>query len=337
MEDNSTKGLKQERNRRKRVAQIKSALLSIIGIWLLLSIGICAFLTYKVYSLEEKMDYLLDNFTLEVSTKHMKEKSKQTNAKTDESAYFDLEEPPTEREMEDIYSQEIYSITEKAGQQENLAQPEDIHKVYLTFDDGPSANTAQILDILKKNGLKASFFVVGKKGSEYEELYKRIVDEGHTLAMHSYSHKYSMLYSSLESFDNDFSEIQNYLYEVTGKECLFYRFPGGSSNHVSNVGMKEFIKYLNERGITYFDWNVSSGDATSQAYTPAELVENVMSDVAKYKTSVVLMHDSETKGSTVKALEPLIQDLQSMNAEILPIGEDTTVIQHIAAASVEQQ
>ena len=101
--------------------------------------------------------------------------------------------------------------------------------------------------------------------------------------------------------------------------------------------MKKFISYLNDRQITYFDWNVSSGDATSQAYTPEELVENVMEDVVKYKTSIVLMHDSSTKASTVKALEPMIKALEGIEAEILPIDENTTVIQHIAATNAEQQ
>ncbi len=155
--------------------------------------------------------------------------------------------------------------------------------------------------------------------------------------MHSYSYKYNALYDSVDSFDEDFSRIQNYLFEVTGQECLFYRFPGGSSNHVSNADMKKFISYLNDRQITYFDWNVSSGDATSQAYTPEELVENVMEDVVKYKTSIVLMHDSSTKASTVKALEPMLEALEGIEAEILPIDENTTVIQHIAATNAEQQ
>ena len=233
--------------------------------------------------------------------------------------------------------EEEYSIAQAVNQKENMAGPEDTHKVYLTFDDGPSSNTAQILDILKEHNVKATFFVIGKEDEESKELYKRIVKEGHTLAMHSYTHKYNELYESVQSFEDDFSRIQNYLYEVTGQECLFYRFPGGSSNHASNTDMKKFISYLNEHQITYFDWNVSSGDATSQAYTPAELVENVMADVVKYKTSVVLMHDSSTKSSTVKALEPMIEALEDMEAEILPIDENTTVVQHIAAAGVEQQ
>lgn len=329
MEDSTAKGLKEARKRRERIAKVKSTIVSIIGVWLVVSIVICSVLMWKVSRLEEKMDYLLDNFTV---SGQMDAESKQTLPNTDESTYFNLENQPATSTMEDMN----YDVVPTMNQKENIAQENDIHKVYLTFDDGPSSNTAQILDILKKYNLKATFFVIGREGEEYEELYRRIVEEGHTLAMHSYTHKYKVLYESLESFVEDFSKIQNYLYKVTGKECLYYRFPGGSSNHVSNTDMSEFISYLNEQGITYFDWNVSSGDATSQAYTPEELVQNVMTDVVKYKTSIVLMHDAETKTSTVQALEPMIQTLQSMGVEILPIDESTTVVQHIAATSVEQ-
>lgn len=333
MEDSSTKGLKQERKKRQRIARIKTTLICVIGIWLLASMIICTALVFKVYMLEEKLDYLLDNFTV---SGQMETESKQTFAKTDESAYFDLEDTTENGEWANGYSED-YSVAEAVNQKENLAGPEDIHKVYLTFDDGPSSNTTAILDILKKHNIKATFFVIGKEDDESKARYRQIVNEGHTLAMHSYSHKYSVLYDSLDSFESDFSKIQNYLYEVTGQECLFYRFPGGSSNHVSNTDMKEFINYLNTQGITYFDWNVSSGDATSQAYTAEELVDNVMKDVVKYKTSIVLMHDAETKTTTVEALEPMIEALESMGAEILPIDENTTVVQHIAAASVKQQ
>ncbi len=329
MEDSTAKGLKESRKKRERIAKVKNTIVSIIGIWLMISIVICAVLMWRVSRLEEKMDYLLDNFTV---SGQMDAESKQTLPNTDESMYFNLEDTTEVSLMEEMG----YGVVPVMNQKENIAQENDTHKVYLTFDDGPSSNTAQILDILKKYDLKATFFVIGREGEEYEELYKRIVEEGHTLAMHSYTHKYKVLYESLESFVDDFSRIQNYLYKVTGKECLYYRFPGGSSNHVSNTDMTEFISYLNEQGITYFDWNVSSGDATSQAYTPEELVQNVTSDIVKYKTSIVLMHDAETKTSTVQALEPMILALQSMGVEMLPIDESTTVVQHIAATSVEQ-
>ena len=327
MEENSAKGLKQERQRRRRVAQIKMALISIISIWLVVSMFICGIFLYKVHVLEKDLQFLLENFTV---SRQIEEDVNQTGADAGESAYLDLE-GGTQADAED------YGVAKAVNQKENLAGEEDEHKVYLTFDDGPSPSTGQILDVLKEHGIKATFFVVGKDDEESKALYRRIVDEGHTLAMHSYSHQYSSLYSSVDAFERDFSEIQNYLFEVTGEECLYYRFPGGSSNQVSDVDMKEFIRYLNGRGITYFDWNVASGDATAQAYTPEKLVENVLSDVVKYKTSIVLMHDAETKASTIKALGPMIEALQGMGAEILPIDEDTTVVQHIAAASVEPQ
>ena len=244
MEENSEKKLKQERARRIRVARIRHSIISVFGVWLVLSVAICVFLLLKLHTMEEKMDYLLDNFTV---SGQMEEESKNSAADTDAGAYLNLEG------MEESYdAQEDYVVAQAVNQRENLAGPDDLHKVYLTFDDGPSSNTAQILDILKKHDLKATFFVVGREGEEEKALYRRIVEEGHTLAMHSYSHRYNALYQSREAFEQDFAQIQNYLYEITGQECLFYRFPGGSSNHVSNTDMTEFIRYLNSQGITYF-------------------------------------------------------------------------------------
>lgn len=329
MEDSSTKGLKQERVKRQRVARIRTTITVSFGVWLFLSVVLCVFLLFKVHSLEEKLEYLLDNFT--VSGQMSPEVKKNAGAGDDNAQY----QSDIIGEIETPETDEAYPIASAVNQKENLAAEGDVRKVYLTFDDGPSENTAQILDILKQYNIKATFFVIGREDEESKALYQRIVNEGHTLGMHSYSHKYSVIYNSVDAFQTDFSQIQNYLYEVTGKECLYYRFPGGSSNHVSNTDMPEFIKYLNQQGITYFDWNVSSGDATSQAYTPQELVDNVVTDAVKYKTSIVLMHDVETKATTVEALSPMIEALQSMGIEILPIDESTTVVQHITASSVE--
>ena len=176
--------------------------------------------------------------------------------------------------------------------------------------------------------MKATFFVNGRQDETSIAAYKRIVDEGHTIAMHSYSHKYSEIYESVDAFQKDFERIQNLIYDTTGVECTYYRFPGGSSNRVSNANMLDYINYLNGQGVTYFDWNVSSGDATSQAFTVDELVENVMKDVVKYKTSVVLLHDANNKTTTVQALPTMIESLQESGAIILPIDENTQVIQH---------
>ncbi|MBP7059406.1 MAG: polysaccharide deacetylase [Lachnospiraceae bacterium] len=211
----------------------------------------------------------------------------------------------------------------------NLAKPEDTLKVYLTFDDGPSANTDKILDILDDYGVKATFFVTGHSDAESSARYKRIVDEGHTIGMHSYSHKYKEVYASLSSFQEDYDKIHDLIKTSTGVDCNLYRFPGGSSNQVSGEDMSYFIDFLNKKNVKYYDWNVTSGDASSTAYTSQELIENVMSDVVKYKTSIVLMHDAENKKSTVEALPTLIETLQAKGAVILPISDDTALIQHV--------
>jgi peptidoglycan/xylan/chitin deacetylase (PgdA/CDA1 family) len=187
--------------------------------------------------------------------------------------------------------------------------------------------------VLKEYGVKATFFVVGDESDEAEAIYKRIVDEGHTLGMHSYSNQYSTIYASTDAFEEDLDKLSSYLKDVTGVQSLYYRFPGGSSNEISNVNMAEFVQILNNDGITYFDWNVSAGDTASD-YSADDIVSNVTEGVSHYKTSVVLLHDGENKSTTVEALGSLIKALQEMDCEILPIDENTNVIQYIKADSV---
>ena len=218
---------------------------------------------------------------------------------------------------------------------DNLATEGDTHKVYLTFDNGPSENTVLILDTLAQYGIKATFFVSGDESEEAAALYQRIVDEGHTLGMHSYSNKYSVIYQSEEAFEEDYHKIQDYLEQVTGVKSQVYRFPGGSDNAISNVPMEALIHFLNKEGTTYYDWNVSAGDTASMEYTAQEIVENVTQGVVKYKTSVVLLHDGTDAETTVEAIGSLIEALQGMGAEILPIDENTQVIQSVKAAAVE--
>ncbi|MBD5475970.1 MAG: polysaccharide deacetylase [Lachnospiraceae bacterium] len=206
-----------------------------------------------------------------------------------------------------------------------------VRKVYLTFDDGPSSNTNRILDILAEYDVKATFFVVGKEEEEYQALYKRIVDEGHTLAMHSYSHKYNEIYQSLESYSADLSKLQEFLYDTTGVWCRYCRFPGGSSNTVSRVDMHELIAYLDEQDMSYFDWNISSGDAMNSSISPDEIIRNCTAKLKNYDEAIILMHDASEKNSTVRALPELIETIQAMeDTKILPITDDTERIHHIS-------
>lgn len=206
-----------------------------------------------------------------------------------------------------------------------------IRKVYLTFDDGPSSNTGEILDILAEYDVKATFFVVGKEEERYQPLYKRIVEEGHTLAMHSYSHKYNEIYRSEDSYVEDLTKLQEFLYDTTGVWCRYVRFPGGSSNTVSQVDMHELIDYLEEQDMSYFDWNVSSGDASSAYISPDMIVKNSTARLSEFHEAIILMHDASDKDSTVEALPKLIEQIQAMeDTKIVPITDDTEAIHHIS-------
>jgi peptidoglycan/xylan/chitin deacetylase (PgdA/CDA1 family) len=207
--------------------------------------------------------------------------------------------------------------------------------VYLTFDDGPSIYTQDILDTLAKYDVKASFFVIGETDKYSLKMYKRIVNDGHTLGMHSYSHVYKQIYNSVEDFDKDFTKLWNLLYDTTGYKPLIYRFPGGSGNQVNKNGMDDFVRYLNKKSIVYYDWYVVSGDATDIDYTEEQLVDNVLDGVALKKTSIVLMHDSITEKSTRDSLPELLEALISGGARILPLDENVSPIQQIKFDSIK--
>lgn len=320
MQEKESEALRNQRRRRKRIGRIKSAIVLTITGWMILSMVLIILLFARTASLERKLDRLLDAESRNAVPAMETETAFDVQAKTEAAS--------------DVQEDVVPAGTPVALDADNLAEEGDVHKVYLTFDEGPSENTAAILDILAEYDVKATFFVVGSEDEEAQALYRRIVDEGHTLGMRSYSNKYSVIYQSEEAFEEDYMKLRDYLHEVTGTEPRYYRFPGGSSNQISNVPMSSLIDFLNQRGTVYYDWNVSAGDAASMAYTPEEIVANVTEDVVKYKTSVVLLHDSSDKSATVEAVGPLIEALQEMDAEILPIDEDTQVIQFVKADSV---
>ena len=176
--------------------------------------------------------------------------------------------------------------------------------IYLTFDDGPSDYTAKLLDVLKKYNVKVTFFVVN---SSNMDIIARAAAEGHTVAMHAYTHNYNQIYASDAAFFKDLEAIQNVIFEKTGIKCMLTRFPGGSSNTISSLYnrgiMTRLAKELQDRGYQYFDWNVDSNDAGG-AKTADEVFENVTKGVSQYTNSVVLQHD--TKEFSIDAVERII-------------------------------
>lgn len=190
--------------------------------------------------------------------------------------------------------------------------------VCLTFDDGPSANTDRILEVLDEYGVKATFFVVGKTGQEDQRRMRDIVAAGHTLAIHSWSHDYGTIYASVESFLEDFNRLYEWIYEVTGVYPQVFRFPGGSVNGYNRGTYQEIIAEMTRRGFVYFDWNASAQDATVKPLAPEVIAENCLKGIGKEEV-VVLAHDSAARSTTVDALPQIIEGYQAEGYTFLPL------------------
>lgn len=242
----------------------------------------------------------------------------------------DKTEPSKQNASESVSSATQGSNADTPTQQtgEAVKKPGEGKTVYLTFDDGPSNNTRIVLDILDKYNVKATFFVVAALNDSYEDIYKEIVDRGHTIAIHSYCHDYNVVYSDLDSFAADVQSMRDYIYNLTGYTSNIYRFPGGSSSTLGNMDRADCIRYLNAQGIVYFDWNVSSGDASFSFVSPAQIEANIFNDLGTYDESVVLMHDSSSKTSTMVALESVIKrmldegyTLKALDVNVKPVQQ----------------
>ena len=188
----------------------------------------------------------------------------------------------------------------------------DVEKaVYLTFDDGPSANTAAILDALAARGQKATFFVTGKNIAGNEALLQRIVNEGHALGIHGYSHDYAQTYASVEAFLEDFHAAYQAVYEACGVYPTMFRFPGGSINAYNRAIYPQVIAEMLRRGFVYYDWNVSGGDADAGALA-ATIQQTVTQGVTQTSHPIVLLHDVADKASTVEALPGILDELTGL-------------------------
>ena len=309
---------------RDRSVKKKSFIEILVPVLTLLTIANCAVILVLVMNIGRKVNRLEQQVLL------IQNETKNALVTEQEVVLADISDldgnAVDAEEAADIAAVEVQENTHKWDGKGDSSN--GIRRVYLTFDDGPSTNTDRILDILAQYGVKATFFVVGKEG--YTDQYRRIVEDGHTLAMHSYSHRYNEVYASLDSYKADLTKLHDYLYELTGEDCRLVRFPGGSSNTVSKVSMWDLIDYLESEDMVYFDWNVSSGDSTGGKKSVNQLTNNVLENIGKYNNAVVLFHDAAGKTTTVDALAGIIEKiLESDNTVLLPISEDTVKVQHL--------
>lgn len=198
--------------------------------------------------------------------------------------------------------------------------------IYLTFDDGPSPRTPEVLKILRDNGVKATFFVTArsKNSSHY---MKDIVADGHTIALHTYSHDYAKVYASEEAYFADLQQISDLVYSETGVRTNLIRFPGGSSNTVSKKYcpgiMTNLTRQVVGKGYVYFDWNVTSGDADKGGSSAQQIINNCRKVPKKSDAVIVLMHDSVEKRTTVEALPEVIAYYKAAGCKFATITEST--------------
>lgn len=308
---------------RKRVNRLKKIIVTTVLSLLCITSVLCVLGLIKVRQLEKQLygytakevssETVLDDNKLKVSTgNYPGNQDVQTLVNPSVNTIYDYE-------YSDFNELPVVKSDEYNG----------LKKVYLTFDDGPSSNTDHILDVLNEYGVKATFFVNGHEG--YDAQYLRIVNDGHSIGMHSFSHVYKDVYADLDSFADDLYRIHSYISDLTGVDCKLYRFPGGSSNRICKMSMQECIDYLDAKGIAYFDWNVSCEDAVAGGASVNTIVNNVINQVTycDSDTIVVLMHDTGDKRTTVEALPIIIEKLANMeNVVLLPITDSTPYVHH---------
>lgn len=203
--------------------------------------------------------------------------------------------------------------------------------IYLTFDDGPSPNTIKVLDTLKANNVRATFFVNGR--TEYREVYERMYKDGHCIGNHTYTHNYNSIYSSVDSFTGEVEKLSNYLNSIGIKDTKILRFPGGSNNTISNkYGGKKIMSNLtttvSANGYEYYDWDVDSGDASATCVNKQIIINNIKRECKNRKSAIILMHDSATKKTTAEALPEIIAYLKSQNYEFKVLTSEASPVVH---------
>ena len=304
---------------RKVVLIILLILFIITLIFIFLTLGKTYYSELKIVN-DKKETYLKLKTKNNLLIKSIKEEENKFNTnqeiiKENESKKLSLEKTLKEKEEEARIKNQKY-LTSIKGK-----------VVYLTFDDGPSIYTNDILNTLDKYNVKVTFFVTCS--GDINGLAKKILDKGHTLALHTCTHKYSNIYSSEDAYFNDLNEISTRVENITGYKSKYIRFPGGSSNTVSRFNrgiMTRLTKKVQENGYKYYDWNIDSNDAAGA--NKNQVYSNVIGALknSNRTTNMVLMHD--TKSSTKDALDNIIKDALDMGYTFSNINDYTSEIHH---------
>lgn len=205
-----------------------------------------------------------------------------------------------------------------------ILEPEKV--CYLTFDDGPSPVTMQILKVLRDYNIKGTFFVTGPNSVENEETLRLAAQEGHTIGVHTWSHEYEEIYQSVDAYLADFEKMQTRVQEVTGTSSGIFRFPGGSINAYNKDTYEQIIAEMIRRGYTFYDWNVAANDAVKGGVPRQEIIDNVVNGAQGKNKIVVLMHDRHENATTAAALPGIIEKLAAQGYTFAPLSAEITPI-----------
>lgn len=311
--DNSNKNIerikqrKKEREREERL-RLVAVLLGVILVISLVVFGICSLVKF-IQSLKPEPKPLpvsLMSYNSEILE----------NTENENFVYTEPVKRPVKYDF-DGTNDRLESVRAKASQK----------VCYLTFDDGPNLSiTPQVLDVLRKYDVKATFFMVGALVESNFDVARRIFEEGHLLANHSYSHNYKNLYSSTDSFMTEITKTEELIKSVGDSEEDYFpiiRFPGGSYNAGTYKEQKQLIKeHLNTKGYYYCDWNSLNGDAEGARKDADGLFEYFKKNTVIGKPAVVLMHDAVTKQATVDSLPKIIEYMLDNGYTFLRLDEN---------------
>jgi peptidoglycan/xylan/chitin deacetylase (PgdA/CDA1 family) len=233
-----------------------------------------------------------------------------------------------------------YTSTDAAGNTATISRTIHVLKegeknpnaIYLTFDDGPSDTvTPEVLKILKKYKIKATFFILNYSDDD-KEILQQMIDEGHTIGIHGYSHDYEKIYQSVDTFMDNITKLDEKLQKDFNYKPFVIRFPGGSSNTISRKYsegiMTKLVKKVSDAGYDYLDWNVDSEDATGNNVAKKKLIANVTGGLQENRDNVVLMHDTNAKMTTAKSLKKIIKYAKANGFEFYAFTEGTPAVHH---------
>lgn len=258
---------------------------------------------------------------------HHQESVKETLARPQKAETKPVIEQAQKKEPADVQEKNKQEKTAGVEKQKESEDTTNKKVVYITFDDGPCATTPKLLDVLDQYNVKATFFVTAQfmNDEDLVKQLKEIHDRGHVVAVHSYTHDYGQIYSSVDAFMADYKKMDDLIYEATGEHSRIFRFPGGSNTGYNSSIRKNLLEEVKKQGLIYHDWNAYDGDC--DGYKGEDLIKRAVQESSYTNRSILLMHNIPGKDTVIESLPEIIKQLQAAGYTFDVIDENVKPIQ----------